>query len=251
MKTLVSIIVPCYNSEKYIHKAIESVLNQSFKNWEMLIIDDCSTDNSVEIILNYSKLYNNISYFKTEVNSGSAAIARNIGIKNANGKYIAFLDSDDSWLPTKLEQQLVVFDRNPDAAIVYCNYEKISDDEIRSNRIVYAPKKVNYEKLLYSNVICCSSAIYNSFLVGKTFFRQIGHEDFVTWLDILKKGYNAYNVDEVLVLYRVSKNSLSSNKFRVLKWQWNIYRNIEGFGILKSSKYFLSYAYHAFLKFII
>lgn len=249
MNALVSIIIPCYNSEKYINKAIESVLHQTYKNWEMLIVDDCSIDKSRELIFYYINKYENIKYFKTVSNSGSAALARNLAIQNAKGKYIAFLDSDDMWLPTKLEEQLAIFSINTDAAIVYSDYEKISSDGSRNNRIILAPIKVNYKQLLKSNSIACSTAIYNTDLVGKRLFKQTGHEDYVLWLEILKMGYNAYNARNVLMLYRVSENSLSSNKLKVLKWQWNIYRNIERLNIFLCIKYFFMYATFAYLKY--
>ena len=250
MNYLVSIITPCYNSAQFITDTINSVINQSYPNWELLIIDDCSTDHSDKIIQEFSSRDKRIKYFKTEKPSGSPIYPRNMGIKNATGRYIAFLDSDDKWLPNKLEEQLELF-KNEKTAVVYSNYEKINEEGKRENRIIKAPSQVNYIKLLESNVIGNLTGIYDTTKVGKVYCQNIHHEDYVLWLSILKKGFIAQNTQTVTALYRVRKNSVSSNKFKILSWQWNILRNVENLPFIKCIYYYSIYAVKAFLKSII
>ena len=244
---MVSVITPSYNSSVSIKQTIESVLSQTYTDWEMLIIDDCSTDNSVAIIKRYCERDVRIKYFKTEFASGSPCKPRNIGIINARGRYIAFLDSDDVWLPNKLEEQLKLFD-DANTAIVYSNYEKISEEGERGQRIITAPSQVSYKELLKGNVIGNLTGIYDTLKVGKVYCRKIPHEDYILWLSILKKGYIARNTNIVHALYRVRKQSVSANKLAVISWQWNIYRNIENISCLRACYYFIHYAYRALLK---
>lgn len=246
---LVSIITPCYNSSSCISVAIESVMNQSYLHWEMLIIDDCSTDDSMEIIQSYVTRDSRIKYFKTKTPSGSPVLPRNIGIQNAQGRYIAFLDSDDVWLPSKLKEQIPLFE-NYRVAIVYSNYEKISEEGFRNNRQIIAPVSTSYHDILQENVIGCLTAIYDTQKVGKIFFSRVGHEDFVVWLSILKKGFIAKNTNTVTALYRLSSNSLSSNKLKAFSWTWNIYRNIEHLSFFYSCYCFLHYAIRSSLKYL-
>jgi len=245
---LVSIIMPCYNSQLYIAKAIQSVLLQTYIDWELLIIDDCSNDQSNLVIWNFIQQDNRIKYFKTNKPSGSPMLPRNIGIENANGRYIAFLDSDDAWLPNKLETQLKMFEQYEDMAICFSNYEKMTEEGERNNRVVPAPAKTNYKQLLLGNVIGCLTAVYDTQKVGKVFFQDHSHEDYILWLEILKKGYMARNTNTVEALYRVRENSVSSNKLKTLSWQWDIYRHVEKIGLFHSCYYFMNYAYRAFKK---
>lgn len=247
MHHLVSIITPCYNSAQYITDTIKSVINQSYPHWELLIIDDCSTDNSSKIIQEFSSKDKRIKYFKTEKPSGSPIYPRNIGIKNATGRYIAFLDSDDIWLPNKLEEQLKLF-KDERTAVVYSNYEKINEAGERNQRIIIAPNETNYSRLLKSNVIGNLTGIYDTSKVGKVYCMNIRHEDYVLWLSILKKGYIAKNTNTITALYRVRKSSVSSNKFKVFTWQWNILRNVENLTLTKAVYYYLHYAIKAFFK---
>jgi len=245
---MVSIITPCYNSEDFISQTIESVISQTYSDWEMLIVDDCSSDRSPEIIREYMEQDQRIRYLKTDKRSGSPTMPRNIGIENAEGRYIAFLDSDDLWLPTKLEEQMKVFAANEDASVVFSYYEKITEEGARSGRIISSPERVSYGKLLYGNVIGCLTGVYDTSKVGKVLMKYVGHEDYVMWLEILKKGYVAVNTCNVQALYRVRTSSVSANKLRVLKWQWNIYRNVENLGYMKALSCFVGYAAKAFMK---
>ena len=247
----VSVITPTYNAQQFLNECIQSVINQSYENWELLIVDDCSSDDSASVIQRHMQQDNRIKYFKTSNPSGSPILPRNIGIEKAQGRYIAFLDSDDVWLSNKLETQLKMFEQYEDMAISFSNYEKMTENGMRNNRLVLAPAIANYKQLLLGNVIGCLTAVYDTAKVGKVFFQNHPHEDYILWLEILKKGYVARNTNTVEAMYRVRKHSVSSNKLKSLTWQWDIYRNVEKLGLLRSSYYFLNYAYRAFKKSII
>lgn len=248
MNDLVSIIMPVYNSESFLEESIQSVINQTYICWELLIVDDCSSDSSSLIIHRYVNKDRRIRYLKTNSSSGSPTLPRNIGIKEARGRFIAFLDSDDIWLPQKLEEQIPLLLEKAETAIVYSNYEKISEQGLRNQRVVIAPVYTNYKKLLCGNVIACSTAIYDVEKVGKTYFESIKHEDYVLWLTILKKGFVGKNTNSVNALYRVRNSSVSSNKWKAVAWQWNIYINVEKVGYVKAMCYFISYALKAYKK---
>lgn len=245
---LFSIITPVYNSEQYIENSILSILSQTYPKWELLIVDDCSSDKSAIIVQKYIQQDNRIKYFKTDKPSGSPILPRNIGIENAKGRYIAFLDSDDVWLPNKLEIQLRMFEQYEDMAICFSDYEKITEEGARSNRIVKSPAITTYKQLLLSNVIGCLTAVYDTQKVGKVFFKNHSHEDYILWLEILKQGFVARNTNSIEALYRVRENSVSSNKLKALSWQWDIYREVEKIGLLRSCYYFMNYAYRAYKK---
>ena len=248
MQELVSVIMPVHNAEKYLNESIQSVISQTYQTWELLIVNDGSSDNSKSIIDGFVKSDNRIRYFETDSPSGSPALPRNIGIKNAQGCFIAFLDSDDVWLPNKLECQLHLFSEYEDMAIGFSDYEKIDENGVRNERIVKSPAIATYRQLMYGNVIGCLTAIYDVRKLGKVFFPLIPHEDYALWLSILKKGYVARNTGVVSALYRVRNHSVSSNKWRVIFWQWNIYVNVERIGYLKAAYYFVHYAVKAFIK---
>lgn len=245
---LVSIITPCYNAERFIHEAIESVITQTFPNWEMLIVDDCSTDNSALIIKEYQSKDDRIRYFKTSKQSGSPSLPRNIGIQNAQGRYIAFLDADDIYCPTKIENQLKCFGDH--VGIVFSNHEKIKSDGTRNNRVIVGPKVIDYQKALQSTYICCCTIIYDSYKTGVMQFQDVGQEDYVFVLEILKKGFIAVNTNTCEALYRIVENSRSAQKFEMAKRQWHVLRNIEKLSLIKTAYYFCHYAIKGTLKYI-
>ena len=245
---MVSIITPCYNSADYIADTIKSVIAQTYQDWEMIIVDDCSTDNSLDIIEDYAKYDSRIKVLRTEKSSGSPVAPRNLAIQKASGRYIAFLDSDDIWLPTKIESQLDVFKRHDDAAVVFSYYEKVNEAGERSGRIIRSADKVTYRQLLKGNVIGCLTGIYDTDKVGKIVLEHQGHEDYIMWLSILRKGFSARNTNDVQALYRVRSNSVSANKLKALTWQWHIYRDSEKLGVVSSAYYFIFYAIKAFVK---
>lgn len=248
MCKLVSVITPLYNAEKYIGGTISSVMAQTYKHWELIIVDDCSSDNSAAIIHQFAEKDERIHCLRTEKQSGKPIVPRNIGIEHAQGRYIAFCDSDDVWLPTKLERQLDLFGLYEDMAICFSNYEKMTENGKLDQRIIKAPLEVNYRQLLLGNVIGCLTAVYDTEKVGKMYFENHFHEDYILWLSILKQGHVARNTGTVEALYRVREHSVSSNKLKTLSWQWDIYRNVEKIDFLKSLYYFANYAYRGVKK---
>jgi len=248
--TLVSVIMPMHNAERYIREAVESVLAQTYEKWELLIIDDASTDSSVDIANEYVSADPRIHLLHNPEPIQMPSAPRNVGVHAARGRYIAFLDSDDVWFPQKLEQQLPLFHDNR-TAIVYSNYEKIDDKSIRSNRIVSSPSSATYNTLLLGNIIGNLTGIYDTHKVGKALIQNIHHEDYGMWLSILKQGYIARNTETTLAAYRETSRSVSSNKLRVTSWQWNIYRNVEHLSLLRSAYYFMFYAIKATYKSLI
>jgi glycosyltransferase involved in cell wall biosynthesis len=242
---LVSIITPSYNSLEFITQTIDSVINQTYQDWEMIIIDDCSPDNANEIIEEYIKNDDRINLIKLENNIGPAN-ARNEGIKQAKGKYIAFLDSDDIWLPQKLEKQ-VKFMQDNNLAVTCSSYYTIDEEDKRMNTRV-VKESFSYSDMLKSNHIGNLTGIYDCEKLGKIYMDNVGHEDYTLWLKIMKIVGKTKAIVEPLAEYRILNNSISANKLKVLKWQWNIYRNIIGLNIFKSSYYFIWYVYFALKK---
>lgn len=246
-KGLVSIIMPMHNSAMFVEDAILSVLSQTYKDWELLVVDDSSTDNSTDIVKAYQRKNGNIRLLINDNHTGIPSAPRNFGIKHANGQYIAFLDSDDCWLPDKLEKQIKQFDSDK-IAIVFSDYEKIDEEGRRDNRIVKAPALVTYKDMLHCNYIGNLTGVYNRSVVGTALLPDIHHEDYALWLSILKRNFVAKNTCTVEALYRVRNCSVSSAKFHNLSWQWDIYREKEGLSILKSAYYYLCYAYNGWRK---
>ncbi len=248
MKDLVSIITPLYNSVAYLPDMIESVLSQTYYNWELLIVDDASSDNSVEIVESYSKTDDRIKLICFEKNSG-AAISRNKAIEEAKGRYIAFLDSDDLWSAEKLEKQ-IIFMKDHDVALSYTSYYSI--DEVRGKVIgeVPIPRKVNYHELLKQNIIGCLTAMYDVGKLGKVYMPNIRkRQDFALWLKILKQVPYAYGINEPLAYYRIRQNSISNNKLKASLYNWKMYRDIEKLPLHKAIYYFGWYTYKSILKY--
>lgn len=236
MNELVSIITPSYNTEKFIAETIESVVSQSYQNWEMIIVDDVSTDRSVKIIENYIKQDSRIKLIKLKSNSG-AAVARNKAIAKANGRFIAFIDSDDLWKPTKLEEQ-ISFMLEKAIVFTYSAYNLI-DEEGKSLNIIKNPlEKVDYVELLKENQIGCLTVVYDKEKLDKCYMPLIRkRQDYGLWLSILKKTPYAYKVPNVLASYRVRQDSISRNKINLLKYNYKLFYIHEEFSILKSSYY--------------
>ena len=248
---LVSIIMPCHNAEKTIKEAIDSVMEQIYTSWELIVIDDCSTDSSVEIISTFSEKDSRIKLFHTDKSVGKPYYPRNLGISNSNGRYIAFLDSDDIWLPTKLMNQIPLF-QDENVAIVFSYYEKFSTSRVqnKTDRIIKSPETVSFKSALYGNPIGNLTGIYDTKKVGKILYEDAGHEDYILWLSILKKGFIARNTNSIEARYRVAENSVSSNKGRAALWTWNIYRNSLGFNFPKSLYCYTLYIINGVLKFL-
>jgi glycosyltransferase involved in cell wall biosynthesis len=222
MDKLVSIITPTYNSEKFISATIQSVQNQTYTHWELIIVDDCSTDKTIEIISDAIKSDARIKLHSLTENKGTG-VARNIGVANSNGYYISFLDSDDLWNPNKLERQLD-FMKEYNLAFTFGFYECIDEEGSTLNIRKEAPRPTTYENLFFCNYIGNSTAIYNAEILGKIPINQIRkRQDWMLWLTIVKKIKVAQPVPEVLAYYRVRKNSISASKIDLLKFNFNVY----------------------------
>jgi glycosyltransferase involved in cell wall biosynthesis len=229
----VSIITPTYNCGKYIGETIESVLKQTYKNWEMIIIDDCSTDNTMDIVEEYCKNDKRIKYYRLEANSG-AAVARTKAMELATGKYFAFLDSDDLWMPDKLEKQIMYMKAN-NYNFTCTAYEQIDENGIPLKRVIRTMPKTDYNGVLLCCPIGNSTVIYNAEKLGKFIVPNIRkRNDDALWLQILKKEKYIYGMPDVLVRYRVRSKSLSSNKVELIKYHWQLYRKIEHLSIFRS-----------------
>lgn len=245
MPKLVSIVMPMFNAVAHIGEAIESVVNQTYPDWELLVIDDCSTDLSVELVKAWSKSDPRIRLITSPKNSGPA-VARNLGIDSACGDYLAFLDSDDYWHASKLTQQIKFMSAGK--TVTYTSYQKVGELSQVMGAPIPARSSVSYAQLLNSNDIPCLTAMYDLQKLGRRYMKNVGHEDYVYWLDILKDGVIAYGLDEVLAYYRVRSGSVSNDKVKAAGFQWNIYRNIEKLSLPKSLYHFIVYAYKGFKK---
>jgi len=244
---LVTIITPSYKSEKFISQTIESVLSQTYQNWEMIIVDDASPDNSNNIIEKYCQKDARIKLIKIEINS-NPAVARNRAIKEAKGRYIAFLDADDLWKSKKLEKQLI-FMRENDLAFTYSSYDLIDEDG-RSLGTFTTIESINYKGMLKTSSVGCLTAIYDTNKLGKVYMPLIEkRQDYGLWLKILKKINTTKGIIEPLSSYRILENSVSSNKIKAAQYQWKIYREVEKLNIFKSVYYFVQYACNGLRKY--
>ena len=250
MKEKISVITPLYNAENYIRKTIKSVLNQSYDNLEMIIIDDLSTDNSRNVVKEYAAKDDRIKLIELQKNQG-AAVARNTGIEKASGKYIAFIDSDDLWEPDKLETQLEFMEKN-NYSFTFTSLRFIDDQGNDLDNISKVPESIDYHSLLKNTIIGCSSVIIDREKISKIKMPDIrAGQDTAAWLQILKRGYKAYGLNEPLTRYRIGvEGSISSNKLKALKRTWRIYREIEEFSLIKSSYFFTHYFINAVKKYL-
>lgn len=243
---LVSIIVPVYNASIFIKETVNTCLNQTYENFELIFIDDCSTDESIKIINEYMKKDKRIKLAKNDKNSG-AAITRNNGIKLATGKYISFLDADDLWDKTKLEKQ-IKFMQEKDCAFSYTSYEFADENGRPNGKKVIVPSLINYKKALKNTTIWTSTVMLDMSKLSKDdiYMPNVRRgQDTATWWKILKKIDKAYGLNEILSFYRRTNNSLSSNKIKALKRTWNLYRNVEHLNFCYSLYCFLFYCINA------
>jgi len=249
-KPLISVIMPAYNAEKYIAKSIESVLEQTYVNFELIIVNDASTDNTDAIIDKYCKKDSRITKYLNSKNSG-VAYTRNFGIEKANGEWITFLDSDDLWREDKLQKQIDLLIKNKmEPILVYTGSSFIDENDNQYKYVMEVPKQIEYKQLLKQNIISCSSV-----LVKKEAFNNIKmehdnmHEDFLLWLNILKKyKINAFGVNEPLLTYRISKNSKSGNKIKAAKMTYMVYKHI-GLNLIQRMYYMFHYITRSLMKY--
>ena len=233
MNSLVSIITPSYNSEKFISDAIQSVQKQSYLDWEMIIVDDCSKDKTVEIIQNFMEDDHRIHLIKLDKNSG-AGIARNTALSKANGRYIAFLDSDDIWKTEKLSKQ-IEFMQKHNLPFTFSYYDWINENGELLNKRIEAPSKLSYRQLFFCNFVGNLTGIYDTNFFKKITISSIRkRQDWMVWLTILKKIKIAQPVPESLAFYRIRENSVSSSKIALLKPNYIVYRKFHKLNILTS-----------------
>ena len=232
MDDLISIIMPSYNTGKYIEETINSVINQSYKNWELIIVDDCSTDDTNDIIKKFND--NRIRHFKNKKNSG-AALSRNKALREARGKWIAFLDSDDLWLPEKLERQ-IKFMKDNNYYFSYTNYEEIDEKSNPLNKLVTGPKKISKTGMYNYCWPGCLTVMYNAGKIGLIQIEDLKkNNDYAIWLKAIKKA-NCYLLNENLAKYRIRTGSISNhNVLKLIKYHYLLYRNGEKMNFLVSS----------------
>jgi teichuronic acid biosynthesis glycosyltransferase TuaG len=264
----VSIVMPAFNAQRFIRPAIDSVLGQSYQDWQLIVIDDRSTDGTSHIVTDYSRIDDRIYLYSTETNSGPAG-ARNVGIDIAGGRYIAFLDSDDRWFSEKLETQVRLFEQQ---GAVFCYSAYWAQHDATNRRIlVPAPESISYDELLKGSVIGCSTVMYDTAQLGKRYFRNgkdvladsvysrlvghVGHEDYALWLEILRElrgreRGRVLGIREPLAVYRIHATSFSGSKSRAALYQWIIYRRYERLAFIRSLYLFVRYALKGIAKHI-
>ena len=247
MNNLVTIITPSYNSKRFIKECIDSVLAQTYQNWEMIIVDDRSKDDSVEYIWELIKNEDRIKLIPLDINVG-AAEARNKALEIAKGRYIAFLDSDDIWFPQKLEKQLNFMTQN-NYAFTFSSYIPFSEDGKEEFSLIQVPKELDYNGYCKNTIIGCLTVIIYKKQVGEFKMPNIkSSHDMALWLLILKRGFNAYGLNEVLAKYRLVSTSNTAKKYKAILDVWKVYRDIEKINLIKSSWYFVNYIFHAIKK---
>lgn len=241
---LVSIVMPSYNSSSTIEASIKSIIEQWYKNWELIIVDDRSIDKTWEIINSFAQKHKNIKVYQNDVNKGAGA-SRNLAIDKAKGRFIAFLDSDDLWAESKLTEQIEFMLKNG-YSFTYTYYSRFNDKAELG--VIAAPAYTTYKKLMYSNVIGCLTAVYDTKQLGKRYMPLIRkRQDMGLWLDILKDIPKAYCLSKPLAKYRVGQG-MSANKFKILSYQWRFYREVAGLGFIRAAFTFFIYAAKGYSK---
>ena len=240
---LVSIVVPVYNSERFIIDTLTTVKEQTYKNWELIFVNDCSSDNSKKVI--EDNLDTRIKLINLKENSG-AAVARNTGIDAAKGRYIAFIDADDLWNAEKLEKQ-VSFMKENDCSFSFTGYEFANENGFSTGKVVHIPTKMNYKDAIKNTTIFTSTVMFDLEKISKDLIKMpiVKSEDTATWWKILRNGHTAYGLNEILSSYRRSANTLSSNKIEAIKRIWFLYRKVEKFNIFYAFYNFCFYAVNA------
>ena len=245
---LVSVIMPAYNAAAYVEEAIRSVQEQTISDWELIVVDDRSTDHSFDLMQQAAAKDPRIKAYRNEKNMGVAR-TRNFGISVSQGQYVAFLDSDDAWNPDKLEKQ-VALSRKTGAGLIYCSYAIMDAKGDKAKEDYLVPPTTDFEHLLSENVILCSAMMVRADILKEHQFNtDFYHEDFVLALDILRAGHTAAGYTDVLMKWRYIDNSRSFNKKKSAVNRWRVYRNYLQLPLFKSVYVFLQYALAGFRKY--
>lgn len=233
MNELVSIIMPSYNTAKFISETIDSVSAQTYPNWELIIVDDCSTDDTDAVVRPYL-VNDRIRYIKNEKNSG-AAVSRNRALREAKGKWVAFLDSDDLWLPEKLENQIEFMEKN-DYHFSYTNYIEIDEESKTNGKRVTGPKKITKHGMYNYCWMGCLTVMYDAETIGLIQIADIKkNNDYAMWLKVCKKS-DCYLLDETLAKYRKRGGSISNHGYtKLIKWHYKLYREAEKRDVVTSA----------------
>lgn len=244
---LVSVIMPSYNAERYIAESIISVLNQTYNNWELLITDDCSSDNTVTIAQSFAQQDPRIKLVVADHHSGIAN-TRNQSLLRMQGRFVAFLDNDDLWVPEKLEKQVRFMTEN-DYAFCYSAYELIKEDGTSKGKTIKTAGVIDYKKYLRNTIIGSGTIMLDREKTSPlTMPENATSDDMALWCKILKKGHRAYPIQEVLMKYRVRNNSASANKWKAAQDVWRVYRDQEHLSLPFALWCFVGYAWNAVIK---
>lgn len=249
---MISIVTPVYNAIGFIDDTIKMVLNQTYTDWEWILVEDGSSDGTREklaALRDDPNLDSRIKILLVDDNKNGAAGARNKGLDAVTGRYIAFLDADDVWMQDKLEIQLK-FMQEKDIAFSFTSYEFGDANAVGTGNYVRVPEMLTYKQALSRTVIFTTTTMFDTEKLDKKliYMPYVASEDSATWWKILKSGIVAYGLDEVLAIYRRPAKSLSSNKFVAIKRIWNLYRNVEGLNVVSSAWYFIGWAIRATLR---
>ena len=245
MSSIISIILPAFNASGFIRDAIQSIINQTYRVGELIIVDDCSMDNTADVVLSFAERDSRIQLIKSDVHSGGyPSIPRNKGIERAKGRYIAFLDADDIWEPDKLDSQIALFDGK--TPIVFSNYQVISKNG-ENITTIQVPLRVTYDMLLKLNYIACSSAVVDTKCTGAFAFPVIHYEDYALWLSLLRSGGCAINTGKIGFSYRKRHDSVSAKKAKAVSRWWAIYRR-EGLSVAKAATYIFLHSIRSLKK---
>ncbi len=222
----VSVVVPAFNAARTIEKSIESIASQSREDWELIVVDDRSTDDTVQLATEMARYDRRIRILTLDQNSGSPAAPRNAGVDASTGRYVAFLDADDTWAPHKLDAQVSFMERS--GAVLSCTAYDVVDAAGRAAGSFVPPATAGYRELLRANTIGCLTAMYDASRIGRRHFPRCGHEDYALWLSILREGKIVHGLPDRLATYRIASGSVSANKLKVLSFYFHIYRDREG-----------------------
>lgn len=248
--SVISIIVPVYNAQQYIRKTVEMVLKQTFQDFELLLVEDCSKDESKKVLqaLLEEKQDDRLILLENDKNMGAAA-SRNRGLQAAKGRYIAFLDADDVWMPDRLEVSFS-FMRQKQAGFVFSAYEFGDENGKGTGKIVEVPEKLTYKEALSRTVIFTTTTLFDTEVIDKKLLEMplVPSEDTATWWQILRNGHTAYGINRVLAIYTRPAQSLSSNKWKAMMRIWNLYRKIEKLPLIESIYHFCFWAYRATIR---